>query len=206
MPPVSSLFDYCVSGILKTPSLQGKAAAYLPQKVAHYLLYEACRAATSQNLLAVQNLIAAWPHRELSFNFLTNPICRRKGEASSLCLKASEYYGEFLMELQYETCANSIMIGLFKNVLNHVERGTMPTVELVDMRAIRIQCQQGKAIALQIDLMPVTSAKLQALISVHIMVNTLGLVGLGVKEWPVTTCMLDVYSVASHPTCSLYSV
>ncbi len=144
MPTVNSLFDSCVRVVLKSPSLHCRAAAYLPQRIAHYLLYEACRVKGGPWLLAVQNLVAAWPHRELSFDFLTNPVCRREKEKTRLCLKASEYYGGFVVELQYEACASSIMIGLFQNVLSHVENAIPPTLEVVDMRAVRIGSEQGK--------------------------------------------------------------
>lgn len=141
-----SLFDTCVNALLKFPSLHGKAVTYLPQRIAHYLLYRACRAGSSHSLLAVQNLVAAWHHKELSFDFASNPICRRKQEGSGVCLRASEYYGEFTVELQYESCASSILIGIFQNVLNHVERGVSPTLGVVDMRAIKLGSSPGNSI------------------------------------------------------------
>ena len=130
---VSSLFDCCVSYILRSPHLLVKASLHLPSKIGRYLLYEACEAG---NLVAVQKLIETWPHDKLSFNFLSNSICLSRKEASSHCLEPHEYYGIFPTD-QYGCCIQSIAIGVFHNVRNHLLKGNQSQLEEIDLSQIR---------------------------------------------------------------------
>ena len=131
---VSSLFQSCVSCILRSLFLLRKAPLHLPQRMAHYILYEACR---TENVVAVQNLTEVWPYSSLSFDFLSNPLCRCEKESSSRCLEPYEYYGVFSND-DFTRCILSIAVGTFHNVYHRlcIHQPLMNFVDLSDIRII----------------------------------------------------------------------
>ena len=110
-----------------------RAPLHFPQKISHYLLYEACRAG---NMVAVQSLIEMWPYPNLSFDFLSNPLCRLKKEASSSCLEPHEYYGIFCTD-EFALCIPSIAVGVFHNMYRCL-CGHKPLMKCVDMSDIMV--------------------------------------------------------------------
>ena len=109
---MATLFDRCVHVILHSPSLSEKATLYLPQKISHYVLYEACQ---SKKFAAVEKIVEAWPHSTLSFDFLSFPLCRQRRESSKSPLLAPEYFDVY-SSVEFAPCITSIAVGLFKNL------------------------------------------------------------------------------------------
>jgi len=135
-----SLFECCVQCILRSLYLLRRTPLHLPQRISHYLLYEACK---TRNVVAVQNLIEMWPYSNLSFDFLSNPLCRRKKEASSSCLEPHEYYGIFCTD-EFAQCFLSIAVGVFHNT-HHCLCGHKPTMNFVDVSDIMVaEATHGK--------------------------------------------------------------
>ena len=141
----SSLFDSCVRCILRSPYLLGRASLFLPKKLSHYLLFLVCE---EHNLLGVKKLVEAWPHKELNFDFLANPLCRQRKESSSSCLEPLEYFGIVSEFHKYASCVLTIAIGVFDNLLRHVAMGTPPSLEVIDLSCVHVESEdQGECLS-----------------------------------------------------------
>ena len=118
--------------ILRSLFLLRKAPLYLPQRMAHYILYEACR---TQNVVAVQSLTEVWPYSSLSFGFLSNPLCRCEKESSSSCIEPYEYYRIFSND-DFTRCILSIAVGIFHNAYHRlcIHQPLMNFIDLSDIR------------------------------------------------------------------------
>ena len=131
-----SLFDSCVSCILNSPYLLARASLFLPKKISHYLLFEACE---KSNLVAVKKLVETWPHKELNFDFLRNSLCRQWKETSGSCLEPHEYFGIVPVFHKYASCALTVAVGVFDNLLSHA------TLEVIDLSCIHVEsANQGE--------------------------------------------------------------
>ena len=137
-----SLFDSCVSCILNSPYLLARASLFLPKKISHYLLFEACE---KSNLVAVKKLVETWPHKELNFDFLTNSLCRQWKETSGSCLEPHEYFGIVPIVHKYASCALTVAVGVFDNLLSHATMGAPPSLEVIDLSCIHVESEnQGE--------------------------------------------------------------
>lgn len=126
---VPKLFDVCLRSILVSPYLLSRAALYLPQKLAHYLLYRAWK---SGEAFAVQKLTEKWPHPHLSFDFLhTNSLLMSERLASPQCLNAEEYYEPMCFKMDESIACSVILTGLFMHVQHST--GMAPTLKSVDL-------------------------------------------------------------------------
>lgn len=151
---MESLFDLCVRVVLHSPSLSEKASLHLPQTLSHYVLFEACR---SKNFAAIEKLVEAWSHPNLSFDFLAFPFCRRRRELSRNCLLAPEYFDVY-SSLELAPCITSVAVGLFNNVRRQVchldqNSGGKPhcclRVEEVDISCIHTSLDDSESICIR---------------------------------------------------------
>ena len=95
--------------------------------------------------MAVKKLVETWPHKELNFDFLTNPLCRQRKEITCSCLEPHEYFGIVSEFHKYASCALTIAVGVFDNLLSHVTMGTPPSLEVIDLSSIHVASEdQGE--------------------------------------------------------------
>lgn len=130
----TSLFDDCVKVILGSVELLRKASMLLPKIIAQYVLYEACN---STNYTAVEAIVRSWPHCDLSFDFMSNSLCRRQKVLSKSCIEA-HYYCDMCSSDQYAECVPSIVLGLFNNLYSGMKDGAIPVLQEVDLSKIRL--------------------------------------------------------------------
>ena len=139
-----NLFDLCVQVILQSPSLSERAALHLPQRIAHYILYEACH---TKNFTAVEKLVEAWSHPTLSFDFLSFPFCRQRRELSRTCLLTPEYFNIY-SSVELAPCITSIAVGLFNNVHQQVccnDGKSSSHLQEVDISCIHASFDNGES-------------------------------------------------------------
>ena len=129
-----SLFNNCVKVIFGSLELLRNASMLLPKHIAQYVLYEACN---SSNYTAVEVIVRSWPHCDLSFDFMSNSLCRHQKVLYKSCIEA-HYYCDIRSSNQYEMCVPSIVLGLFNNLYSGLKDGAIPVLQEVDLSKIRI--------------------------------------------------------------------
>ena len=138
------LFDTCVSVILSSLELVKQAAIHLPKNISHYILFEACRV---HNIGAVQAIVSSWPHSEITFDFMSNGLCRRRRQLEPECIRAHEYFNVWYLDELAEYIP-LIMTGLFNCIHLSQQRNCEPALNWIDLSKIRvIEYRQCKYIA-----------------------------------------------------------
>lgn len=138
---VHSLFDSCISVILRSLNVLENSSRVLPRRISQYILFEACNA---RDYRAVEVLVRSWSHPDLSFDFMQNRFCRRKKELSKYCLEAHNFFNVH-SSCDYTDCVSSIALGLFNNIHTCLKENLACPIKVVDLSKIRISEQsQGK--------------------------------------------------------------
>ena len=129
------LFDLCVDLILQSPSLLGKAAAYLPITLSRNLLLKAYERG---NCLAVEKFVEAWPHRTLAIP--------AQGSSGSGCPEPHQYSKAFIIGTT-SVCALSIAVGLFYKLF-HLPDERFLLLSEVDLTGIQLSDDEGQTLLL----------------------------------------------------------
>ena len=112
------LFDDCIEVILTSIVLVKNAAKMVPQKMAQHILFVACH---RKNYSIIQAMLSSWPHPEVSFDFMSNTLCRRYQEMQESCIDVQEYFNIKCSEA-YGQCIPSVALGIFYNILGYQNR------------------------------------------------------------------------------------
>lgn len=134
------LFNDCINVILSSVGLVKLAAVHLPKHISHYILFEACQA---KNHGAVEAIVEAWPHPEITFDFMSNGLCRRQKQFRPECIEAHDYFNIFGSN-EHTLCIPSIMLGVFNNIYTSQQTDCEPVLKRVDLSKIEVIEYSGR--------------------------------------------------------------
>ena len=144
---VSMLFERCTAVVLGSPYLLDRASLHLPRRISYFLLYLALE---SRNQLAVEKLVAKWPHADLTLDFLSQQcgLIRRHIVSRPHCLEPHEYTGLFGSYARYSSAdiVSSLLEGVFYNLYNYhgLDRSPNGGLRSLDISAVVINPKQRK--------------------------------------------------------------
>ncbi len=123
------LFYDCLKVILSSISLIKHGTQVLPKRIAHLALFIACK---SSNYSVIQAILTTWPHSEISFDFMTNSLCRKYLENQEDCLDVQEYFNIKCSKL-FNHCIPSIALGIFYNTLEQQMKKLEPVFSEINL-------------------------------------------------------------------------
>ena len=131
------LFDDCVKVILSSIALVSTATQVLPKGIVQHILFIACNV---RDYAVIQTILTSWPHPEISFDFMSNTLCRKYVELQQSCMDAQNYFNIKCSEF-YDHCVPSIALGIFNNILLQQKCNSKPVFTEVDMSKIYLKEQ-----------------------------------------------------------------